>query len=262
MLTLRRVGQGPPEPKPQAAARSRASCRRSQGRRPCCWHRSSQAAAGAHRREALRDWNRRRARAGRGRPQARSACPYQAGLRRLRPARAKRGARVIEPQSLRRIEAQPSRIGKVLAERAELHVDLPHRDVERRLAHLRQPNQNGFLVDARPLEVVAEVTEHAGRGAIVATARGRGEPSRAARMHAAERAAEIIKIALRLTRGACPTGRRCPRLVGRFHCGWAAEICGQNQRPQPYRHCPNVDPAARNATPITSRRTRALSRFG
>ena len=78
--------------------------------------------------------------------------------------------RVTQPQSLRRIEAQPTRLVEVLAERTELYVDLPHRDVERRLAHLRHPDQGRFLVDARPLEVAAEETEQAGRNTVVTAA--------------------------------------------------------------------------------------------
>jgi hypothetical protein len=73
-------------------------------------------------------------------------------------------------------------------------MDFAHCHIERRLAHLRQPDQGCFLVDARPLEVAAEVTEHAGGGAIVTAARHRDQPLPAARMHAAEGAGEFIGI--------------------------------------------------------------------
>src|SRR6516225_481798 len=73
-------------------------------------------------------------------------------------------------------------------------MDLAHRHVERWLAHLRQPDQGAFLVDARPLEVAAQETERAGRRAVVDGARGRDEVLPATGFHAAERAAEPIGV--------------------------------------------------------------------
>ena len=107
-------------------------------------------------------------------------------------------------------------------------MDLAHRDVERRLAHLRQPNKDGLLVDARPIEVAAQETEHASHRTVVAGARGHDEVLPATRFHVAERAAEFIRVVQHLTTGPKGTGN----LV--------AEICRQNQRPQPYRHDPSA----------------------
>ena len=61
--------------------------------------------------------------------------------------------------------------GKVLAEPAEPHVDLAHRGVERRLAHLRKPDQRGFAVDARPFEMLGQVTKRAGDERFVSAGR-------------------------------------------------------------------------------------------
>ena len=47
------------------------------------------------------------------------------------------GQRLAAYITLTLVEAQLPRVVEVLTECAELHMDLAHRDVERRLAHLR-----------------------------------------------------------------------------------------------------------------------------
>ena len=132
-------------------------------------------------------------------------------------------------------------------------MDLAHRDVDRRLAHLRQPDQGGLVVDARPSRCTAEVTEYARRGASLPRALSallcqQPEPRRRTRIGFHQKSFGVSPLA---PRGPAPRRR----------------ICRPNESAQPYCHGP-AQPSGSHAVqwrelePVRPRSRSASSRFG